>query len=225
MAEGIPFVGWLGRTKYFILRRTSLELPMYHIHARPKDTLILDAIGLNAFGILPESQSIGAVKALASTRRIFVDVGANVGYYTLLAAKAGYSRVIAFEPDSSYVAQLRINLESNNVTGVEIIQAIVAGNKTKRQLDLHKHSSGGHRAVESEQGQVSFLLSDLDIDWDNAVVKIDIEGLEEEVIRDLVSRTPPFIVYETIHSDATVFLEENGYRTMHLDDNSLAILW
>lgn len=224
MAEGIPGAGLLGRVHYFLFRHTALKLPLYNLHARPQDTLLLDAIGLNTFGILPESQSIGAVKALASSRRTFVDVGANVGYYAVLAAKLGYSRVIAFEADESNISQLRLNLESNGIRDMEIIRAIVAGNKTRRQLDLHKSSSGGHRAIESEHGQVPVMLSELEIDWSNAVIKIDIEGLEEEVVQDLLLRKPPFILYETIHSDATTILEQNGYRTTILDDNSLAIL-
>ncbi len=50
---------------------------------------------------------------------MFVDVGANIGYFTVLCAPL-VSRVIAFEPGSSSFRYCRENLKLNDVQNVEL---------------------------------------------------------------------------------------------------------
>src|SRR3989442_12809090 len=55
---------------------------------------------------------------------VFYDLGANVGFYTLLAAKLG-AGVVAVEPLPRKLAYLRRHLGLNHCSGVEIFECVV----------------------------------------------------------------------------------------------------
>ena len=57
-----------------------------------------------------------------------LDVGANIGYYSLVAAKlvGGQGRVYAFEPDPRNCDVLRQNIELNGYKTIEVVQCAVA---------------------------------------------------------------------------------------------------
>lgn len=58
---------------------------------------------------------------------VFFDVGANVGFYTLLAAlRVGAGRVYAFEPLPANIAFLRHHLEINHIGNVEVLEVAIS---------------------------------------------------------------------------------------------------
>ena len=61
---------------------------------------------------------------------VFVDVGANIGYYTILGALRG-SLVIAVEPVPTTIAVLKTNLKLNQITNVIVVDKC-AWNKRER---------------------------------------------------------------------------------------------
>jgi FkbM family methyltransferase len=138
---------------------------------------------------------------------IFVDVGANVGGYTVRAAKMG-ARVIAVEPDLDNYRVLRSNLELNKCTGAHVLN-IAAGSKEEvRQLyQDDKAAPSGYTLKEGEEirkvkcyvkvkpldSAITPLLSGERVD----LLKIDVEGFEVEVIKgalNLLKRTRHVIV-------------------------------
>ena len=67
-------------------------------------------------------------KVLAARLRpgmVFYDLGANIGLFTLLAARlvGAKGRVISFEPDGEVAARLRRNIERNRFANVTVIEA------------------------------------------------------------------------------------------------------
>lgn len=113
-----------------------------------------------------------------------VDVGANVGYYTILAAKlAGPTgKVYAFEPDPTCVALLRKNVALNGLTNVIIEQKAVSNRPGKLKLFLSTENMGDHRTI--DEGNRNFVEVDaVTLDGYFAgkvvnVVKIDVQGFE-----------------------------------------------
>lgn len=78
---------------------------------------------------------------------VVADIGANLGYYTLRAARAvgERGRVIAFEPDPRNLELLRQNVERNGFSGrVTIVAAAVAGEPGTVQLFRDTHNLGAH---------------------------------------------------------------------------------
>ncbi len=138
---------------------------------------------------------------------IAVDVGANVGLFTIplaLAARRSGARVIAFEPLQVNVERLRRSLAANGLQDVVTILpfALGAAPGTLR-LAPEAGTLGGNagRAAEGIDVEVRTLdqLDELDELGHCTFVKIDVEGGELDVLRggeQFLRRTRPRIVLE-----------------------------
>ena len=123
----------------------------------------------------------------ASGQRPYViDCGANVGLAVLYVNRDHPgARILAIEPDPLICAMLRRNLQSQEISGVEVLEAAVS---TKDGSSLF-HCQGGFsgRLAERSQPGASVVrtvrLRDLLIE-DVDLLKLDIEGAETEVLLD-----------------------------------------
>jgi len=142
----------------------------------------------------------------------FVDVGANVGGYSVRACKIG-ARVIAVEPDPDNYRVLKLNLELNQCTSAHVLNIAAGSREEIRQL--YQGDKGAPSGYTLEQGEgirkvkcpieakpldaaILPLLSDEWVD----LLKIDVEGLEVEVIKgalNLLKRTR-YVIVEVIPS-------------------------
>jgi FkbM family methyltransferase len=140
-----------------------------------------------------------------------IDVGANVGVYTITAAlRVGTTgRVIAVEPDADYLPRLRANLERNGLGNAEVVVAAAGDADGEVELAIAED-----RAFSSIKPLVAYAGSGatrrvrqqrLDSIWDEAgqpavaFVKVDVEGAEVEVIAGaerLLQRCRPALVVE-----------------------------
>lgn len=108
-----------------------------------------------------------------------LDIGANIGIYTLLAAKRG-ANVFAIEPDPINAAALRhhlaINKLDHRVTVLEI-----AASDTDKKLTLHRNAKNCGASSVYGDGE-SFTVSAVPIDSLELppidICKMDIEGAE-----------------------------------------------
>ena len=85
----------------------------------------------------PESSLL--VRESLRSGDVFVDCGANIGYYTCLAASLG-AKVIAFEPSPTHFGYLNENVRLNNFTNV-ITLPFALWNEQK-QLCINEPKSG-----------------------------------------------------------------------------------
>ncbi|MCR4328840.1 MAG: FkbM family methyltransferase [Patescibacteria group bacterium] len=76
-----------------------------------------------------------------------IDVGANIGYYALILARAVGSegRVFAFEPEKENIRFLKKNIEENHYGNVEIVSAAVGEKKSSVMLFTSNSNPGGHQ--------------------------------------------------------------------------------
>jgi len=138
---------------------------------------------------------------LLSPGDVCIDVGAHVGYYTLLASKLVGPRghVYAMEPASATYAELRRNLELNEVSNVTALN-LAAGAADGRGILYDAPPGNAGRASMQEPANVSDNLparsSEVDVLRVASVVapehhsrltlvKIDVEGFEFDVLRGL----------------------------------------
>jgi FkbM family methyltransferase len=148
---------------------------------------------------------------LLDDRKVFVDVGANCGFFTLAARKAG-ATCIAIEPNADNLRALFVNLRDNQFRDVEVFPVALSGSP-----DLLPLFGGGEGAsLEKNWGGMRNTYSRIVPcnTLDNIVagrfpnqrmlIKVDVEGHELEVLRgatSLIDRTP-----------APAWLLEHGFR-------------
>ena len=129
---------------------------------------------------------------------VAIDVGANVGYYSLLMSRlVGPSgRVYAAEPSPSIRARLDRHLDLNAVGNVVVLPYGISNRTEERYLKLSGESNCGdaHFVDDPDEANVEGCLPlrrlvDVVPAEDlarAALVKIDVEGMEAEVLGDLL---------------------------------------
>ena len=129
-----------------------------------------------------------------------VDLGANIGYYTLLAARlvGRKGKVYAFEPEPINYRLLLKNIELNGYDNIVAMQKAVSNVAGKIRLFLDNKATGAHTIYQSDDGgkfiEVESVTLDGFLKEENHpinVIKMDIEGAEmaafsgmDKVIRD-----------------------------------------
>ena len=143
-----------------------------------------------------EPTETAAFLKLAREGMCVFDVGANIGYYTLLAARAvGTSgRVYAFEPEPHNFGFLTRNVAENRFTNVRPVNAAVSNRAGVMRLHLDDANFGAHSfeagSVRSSSGRsVDVGTVRLDDFAEEArafgagvLVKIDVQGAEALVV-------------------------------------------
>ncbi len=143
----------------------------------------------------------------ARTGDVVLDVGANYGVYSLVLAKQvkPTGRVVAFEPGTTALSQLRANLRRNPDLLVEIVPLGLSDTVQARQLfhvggpPTHSLSGFGHESSEIVN------VTTLDTWWSASgisrldVMKADVEGHEPQVFRGgmaTLAANRPIVLFE-----------------------------
>jgi FkbM family methyltransferase len=140
---------------------------------------------------------------------VFYDIGANVGFFTLLGAqRAGASGwVYAFEPVEINVRALRRNLELNGVGNVDVQQTAVGNRIATVYMALGRDQATGH-LTDGLEGSIEVQCTTIDGfvaagHRPPRVVKIDVEGAEDLVLAgmcDTLREVRPLVLCELHHS-------------------------
>lgn len=164
------------------LWRREINVWDRRMRAASLDRLV--ALGLHRLGWMGHDEAI-LLRRLVRPGMLVVDVGANVGLYSLLLARLvdRTGSVLAFEPEPNLFAILCENCASNNATNV--IQFQCALGRESRVALFHRsafnsgdnrldHASVGHEAVEVKVERFDDLQPESKPDF----VKIDVQGHE-----------------------------------------------
>jgi FkbM family methyltransferase len=128
-----------------------------------------------------------------SSGGIFVDVGANLGWYAVHAAKhKSVETVVAFEPDLFNAWLLGRNLSVNGIDNVVVSTCAVGAGPGLIRLHHYKDSNRGRHSVLVDYGHGSRIVPITDVDTELEIlgladrpiliVKIDVEGYEPAVV-------------------------------------------
>ena len=135
------------------------------------------------------------------------DLGANVGFFTLIAAKAvgNRGRVYAFEPAPETAAELRANVELNSLDYVEVIEAAVSDSVGEATLAEDGDNLRAQLSADGEVTVSTVALDALDLRPPD-FIKIDVEGAERQALegmRQTIDRRQPTILLE-MHMEGPV---------------------
>ena len=117
---------------------------------------------------------------------LFVDVGANVGSYTLLASGVCKAKTISFEPDPDTMRFLRRNIELNGLYRHVVLEQAALGAEEGDVEFTVGLDTANHVAREREPKRtrrVSMRTLDSLGSSPPTMIKVDVEGYEADVFR------------------------------------------
>jgi FkbM family methyltransferase len=126
-------------------------------------------------------------KTMVRKGDVVLDIGANIGYFTLIFARlvGGKGRVFAFEPDPENFALLKKNIEINGYKNVVPIQKAVSNKTGTIKLFISKYNNGDHRIYDSHDGSAPIKVGVTRLDdyfrgYRGKIdfIKMDIQGAE-----------------------------------------------
>ncbi|HYH59406.1 MAG TPA: FkbM family methyltransferase [Thermoleophilaceae bacterium] len=203
--------------------RLSLEhLPVTHAHAA----------GIASGWVEHEVQE--AMRRHLAGGGVVYDVGANIGFFALLAARlvgpAGH--VYAVEPVAENADAVRANAELNDFENVTVVERAAGATTGREPLLVVADASWSHLAARGSHPQTARTVEVEVVALDELVaageiapptfVKIDVEGSEADVLngmRESLRQHRPIIVCELHDTNAEVAdaLEELGYEVTSLE--------
>ncbi len=151
-----------------------------------------------------------------------IDVGANIGKYSLLFSENKDSKVVSFEPIHENFVALLNNVGQNKAFNINPILLGCYDENKEVEINLCEENSGAHsihfdRGYKKDKINVVTLDSFLeDRDFNPDFIKIDVEGVELNVLKgaiETIKKDKPVIFLEIFNEKEEIFnlLEGLGY--------------
>jgi FkbM family methyltransferase len=182
---------------------------------------------------------------------VFYDVGANVGFFSLLAASKVGPRgsVYAFEPVSANAGVIRRNASLNAMSNLAVFEVAADEKSGIAKLYVTRWDGGSSLRAEAiatgeprEEHSVRVVALDDLVEDERlrppTLVKIDVEGAERGVLGGMlqtIAKHKPILVYEVDDEDRVSFahrrlaldgfVESLGYRVTHLEESYPNLQW
>jgi len=143
---------------------------------------------------------------------IVIDVGANIGYYTLLFAKkvGENGKVYSFEPDPISFAILEKNIQDNKFSNVEAFNIALSYKQEHLSLFISTENLGDHRLYDDhkiKRKKTKVVATTLDLFFTGkefkknkiSLIKIDTQGYEPFITKgakELIKNQKPTLFFE-----------------------------
>ena len=177
----------------------QLQIGEATIVLNPNDPVVSGALN---FGVYEKAET-KFFQTACHSGMTFLDVGANIGYYTALGARAvgPNGKVIALEPDPESFQYLEQTIAANAVGNVQAFPIAASDVPATLPLYISHDNRGDNRLyqpsgdwpkIEVEARPIDALLAENDIETLD-FIKIDVQGYEPKVIaglRDTITRSP-----------------------------------
>ena len=237
----IIFTIFMRVSRLFAGRGLGRKLPLIGLvynflfrHLKPaQDIVIFDVRGIKMYADI-QSTELGAgcihgyhekgetelFKKIVKEGMIIVDLGANIGYYTLIAAKivGERGRVYAFEPEPNNYHLLVKNIEVNGCNNVIPVQKAVSNQSGVTKLLLAPRTTGAHRINDPNYGKGSIEVETVALDEffkDKEsridVIKMDVVGAEIATLqgmREILKRNNELKIIGEFYRE---FIRRSGY--------------
>lgn len=179
------------------------------------------------FSIMGYRNNLERILLSVNEPNIFIDVGANQGVFSIIAAKnKNFIEIHAFEPNINIVSYLERNFLFNKVSNFFIHKVAIGPQSTSLSFFVPENHSGNGR-ISSQNGNM--LVTCINRDYLNKVftqsiesyfIKIDVEGSESDVLNEIFKSNISllikyiFIEINTRFSDEDILikiLQGNGF--------------
>ncbi len=181
------------------------------------------------------AQDIDFLIENAPERAQFVDIGSNIGLYSLSLAKARpQASVLAIDANVDMVDQLSWNAHASGLANIDVVNAGVSDHDSRGELSIRKNDTAIVSVTEAEGGSVQMrplldILNDRNITAIDGL-KIDIEGHEDQALVPFFASAPESlfpkrIVIETLkggedYPGCAKAFKEHGYKLVSRTKNN-----
>jgi FkbM family methyltransferase len=155
---------------------------------------------------------------------LFLDIGSNIGSYTVLASGVRRAKTWAFEPDPETVRALRRNVELNGIQDRVTIHELALGDTDGEVSFTRGLDTINHVAIKGETNvrTVSTRRLDTLIGANRPLmIKMDVEGFEEPVVRGakglLADDSLKLIELETLTDEIEATFIRHGFVRAYYD--------
>lgn len=158
---------------------------------------------------------------------IVYDIGAHVGYFVLLAARAlgGEGRIVAYEPEARSFELMSQTVAANGLEELVIRRPVGLGDVPGRGSIGYGDSSSYAQIHMSDGGEVEVRTLDEEIESglpEPSLLVLDTEGFEERILNGaerLLTRSQPRILAEhhQRHDELVEYLASYGYSHHDID--------
>lgn len=165
-----------------------------------------------------EPEDLPRFKELINTKKVFFDIGANIGYYSYIAAANGIKEIIAFEFTPAYAEFTKQEFAANKISGKVVNHGVGNPGEWSAYSDPLASASGKLISLD-EYSKETGIYPD--------IIKMDIEGYELDALRnahEILLRKPAIDI--SIHplflsnrgqnaEDVLSLLAGYGYKIIH----------
>jgi len=157
------------------------------------------------YKLLFEAKEVFLLKKFVPIGATVIDVGANIGYFSLLFADwTGYTgKIIAIEPDNFNFERLSANVLKNNYSNrFLLINSAITDKNRKVNLFINPYNPMDHRISENGKEIDSFTIDYICLNYNIKnidLIKIDVQGSENLVISgalDAINKFNPVLFIE-----------------------------
>ena len=192
------------------LNEAKNELIWLSEHNEEARELFTEVILTNCYGLTPE----------ICANRDFIDIGANMGMFTIFASYLGARKVIDVEPVSSTISLLRNNIQRsgfNNIMSLQYLASSVDGDLKEIGIQNKSGHNSLYTTAEKTESIETITLSKILelLDSNHIFLKIDCEGGEYDVLLNANPKDMARIDAIAIEIHAELHPEYKGFWHIH----------
>ncbi len=190
---------------YGVFKKIDYENESFHIKVDPRNGTVDNII---LFEGVFDRDHLTLIKQKLKEGETFLDIGANIGQYSLFSSKVvgENGRVFAFEPVKDIYDQFNESIKKNNIKNIFLYNKACGEKQDILYINKFQGHAGGSSFISSENSKnvkkeeveiivLDDFLGDKKIDF----IKIDVEGYEYEVLcglKRIISKYKPKILLE-----------------------------
>lgn len=215
----IPFTRFL-RLQISFLFKSKIYVPWFQGVILPLERGLCSGLSGNYYFGLHEFVEMGFIIHVLEADDIFVDIGSNLGSYSILAAKlCKVKSCMAFEPDPATFHRLSEVIQINQLIGTISAFNVALGDTYGSAFFSCDRDTMNHVVSPDYHGNKSLvslsLLDSFPMAGDNIIVKLDVEGFEFNVLSGSVALLGSgrilCLIMEGFDSQCCQLLRSQGY--------------
>jgi len=146
----------------------------------------LSGVATNYYTYLADFEEMMFLLHSLSENDLFLDIGSNVGTWVVLASGVTECKSIAIEPVKETYHELIKNINLNNIQ-LKVHTNNIALGEVESEVNISRSRGALNRILDSKKSDIELVhqktLDDITIEKSPAIIKIDVEGYEMQILR------------------------------------------